>query len=239
MSVNKVNKSNGQLIALASGNRMWVGTHAAHLEAIANGTMPNNCIVAETDVSEFPTTEDIIEANALTNLGTAANATQQTINGAIDSKVGNVNNSLNSLELSVASLGTKDIELGDKINSIEDDIDALETVDASLQRQITTLNGLKLSYTTVYASGYRFYTTIEGRYCDWVAGDINQPVIPSGYIAVRYFVDTKESTNGTVVAFPVYNNTSSGVPNNVGIITDGQVTSVLLRLGAVCVKLDK
>lgn len=49
MSVNKVNKSNGQLIALASGNRMWVGTHAAHLEAIANGTMPNNCIVAETD----------------------------------------------------------------------------------------------------------------------------------------------------------------------------------------------
>lgn len=61
MSVNKVNKSNGQLIALASGNRMWVGTHAAHLEAIANGTMPNNCIVAETDGFESSNVIKIVD----------------------------------------------------------------------------------------------------------------------------------------------------------------------------------
>lgn len=49
MSVNKVNKDTGELVTLASGQRMWVGTKAAHTAAIAAGTMPNNCMVCITD----------------------------------------------------------------------------------------------------------------------------------------------------------------------------------------------
>ena len=49
MSVNKVNKMTGELVTLASGTRMWIGTKAAHDLAIQRGIMPNNCMVCITD----------------------------------------------------------------------------------------------------------------------------------------------------------------------------------------------
>lgn len=49
MSVNKVNKTTGELITLANGTRMWIGTQSAHDAAVAAGTMPNNCMVCITD----------------------------------------------------------------------------------------------------------------------------------------------------------------------------------------------
>lgn len=49
MSVNKYNKDTGELVTLASGTRIWIGTKAAHAKAIANGTMPNNCMICVID----------------------------------------------------------------------------------------------------------------------------------------------------------------------------------------------
>lgn len=44
--------NNGQLVTLASGQRMWIGTSAAHEAAIQAGTMPNNCTVAIIDEAQ-------------------------------------------------------------------------------------------------------------------------------------------------------------------------------------------
>lgn len=49
MSVNKRDVTTGELITLASGTRMWVGTKNAHDLAVQQGTMPNNCMVCITD----------------------------------------------------------------------------------------------------------------------------------------------------------------------------------------------
>lgn len=49
MSVNRVNESTGELVTLSSGVRCWIGTKAAHTLAIANHTMPANCLVCITD----------------------------------------------------------------------------------------------------------------------------------------------------------------------------------------------
>ena len=49
MSVNKYDSTQGELVTLASGTRMWVGTQSAHDIAVANGTMPNNVMVCITD----------------------------------------------------------------------------------------------------------------------------------------------------------------------------------------------
>lgn len=49
MSVNKVNKTTGELVTLANGTRMWIGTQSAHDAAVQAGTMPNNCMVCITD----------------------------------------------------------------------------------------------------------------------------------------------------------------------------------------------
>lgn len=49
MSVNYVDKTTGELVTLASGTRMWVGTQSAHDLAVQQGTMPNNCMVCITN----------------------------------------------------------------------------------------------------------------------------------------------------------------------------------------------
>lgn len=49
MSVNKVDKTTGELVTLANGTRMWIGTQSAHNLAVQQGTMPNNCMVCITD----------------------------------------------------------------------------------------------------------------------------------------------------------------------------------------------
>ena len=49
MSTNAVNKTTGELITLANGTRMWIGTKTAHDLAVQQGTMPNNCMVCITD----------------------------------------------------------------------------------------------------------------------------------------------------------------------------------------------
>lgn len=49
MSTNLVNKTTGELVTLANGTRMWIGTQSAHDLAVQQGTMPNNCMVCITD----------------------------------------------------------------------------------------------------------------------------------------------------------------------------------------------
>lgn len=49
MSTNLVNKDTGELVTLANGTRMWIGTKTAHDLAVQQGTMPNNCMVCITD----------------------------------------------------------------------------------------------------------------------------------------------------------------------------------------------
>lgn len=49
MSTNFVNKDTGELVTLANGTRMWIGTQSAHDLAVQQGTMPNNCMVCITD----------------------------------------------------------------------------------------------------------------------------------------------------------------------------------------------
>ena len=52
MSVNRYDSTTGQLVTLAGGQRLWVGTKSAHDAAVSAGTMPNNCLVAITDDEE-------------------------------------------------------------------------------------------------------------------------------------------------------------------------------------------
>lgn len=89
---------------------------------------------------------------------------------------------------------------------------------------------------TVHADTWRDYTTVENRHADWVQGNITSPTIPSGYIALRYFAEVSEVQNGHVDCYPTYTG-FNGIPNCVGINTDGQVTTCKLRLGAICIKL--
>lgn len=49
MSVNKINKTTGELVTIANGTRMWIGTKTAHDLAVQQGTMPNNCMVSIID----------------------------------------------------------------------------------------------------------------------------------------------------------------------------------------------
>ena len=55
MSVNYRNSTTGELVTLANGSRMWIGTKAAHDAAVTNGKVPNNCMVCITD--DYPTDE--------------------------------------------------------------------------------------------------------------------------------------------------------------------------------------
>lgn len=89
---------------------------------------------------------------------------------------------------------------------------------------------------TVHANTWRDYTTVENRYTDWVQVSITSPTIPSGYIALRYFAEVSEVQNGHVDCYPTCTG-FDGIPNGVGINTDGQVTTCKLRLGAICIKL--
>lgn len=70
MSVNKRDSTTGELVTLASGTRMWIGTKSAHDLAVQQGTMPNNCMVCITDDYEdspqikYKDVEVTLEANA-------------------------------------------------------------------------------------------------------------------------------------------------------------------------------
>lgn len=63
MSVNKVNKDTGELVTLANGTRMWIGTKSAHDLAVQQGTMPNNCMVCITDDYQTENTDWIDGTN--------------------------------------------------------------------------------------------------------------------------------------------------------------------------------
>lgn len=70
MSVNKYDSASGELVTLASGTRVWLGTKAAHEKAVSDGTMPNNCMVGlvddyeDTEVQEFTIESDSFESMA-------------------------------------------------------------------------------------------------------------------------------------------------------------------------------
>ena len=72
MSVNKVDKTTGELVTLANGTRMWIGTKSLHDSAVQQGTMPDNCMVCITD--DFPSTE--VKVTTVTKNGVTAYITR-------------------------------------------------------------------------------------------------------------------------------------------------------------------
>lgn len=67
MSVNKVDKTTGELVTLANGTRMWIGTKSAHDAAVQAGTMPNNCMVCITDDANDFTSGSCTPTSYVTN----------------------------------------------------------------------------------------------------------------------------------------------------------------------------
>ena len=49
MSTNLIDKATGELITLASGTRVWIGSKSSHDIAESQGKLPNNCLIAITD----------------------------------------------------------------------------------------------------------------------------------------------------------------------------------------------
>lgn len=68
MSINKYNSETGELVALAGGQQIWIGTQAAHDQAIAAGTMPNNCLVSILDNAEDAQASQVIYDNTTSGL---------------------------------------------------------------------------------------------------------------------------------------------------------------------------
>ena len=70
MSLNKYDPNTGTLTTLANGQRIWLGTKAAHDAAVAAGTLPTNCLIAITDDGDLGGVVDFIEEdnmNAVTS----------------------------------------------------------------------------------------------------------------------------------------------------------------------------
>lgn len=93
MSVNYVDKTTGELVTLASGTRMWVGTQSAHDLAVQQGTMPNNCMVCITDDyyigrEQFSGTIGSISGISITQLKSVTLAKGKTICGTMTCNLG-------------------------------------------------------------------------------------------------------------------------------------------------------
>ena len=93
MSVNKRDSTTGELVTLASGTRMWVGTKSAHDIAVANGTMPNNVMVCITDDyaesrTQFSGTIGSISGTLVTTLKTISLPAAKTIVGTMTINLG-------------------------------------------------------------------------------------------------------------------------------------------------------
>lgn len=61
MSLNKYDPLTGTLTTLANGQRIWLGTKAAHDAAEAAGTLPTNCLIAITDDGDVSGVVDAVE----------------------------------------------------------------------------------------------------------------------------------------------------------------------------------
>lgn len=61
MSLNKYDAATGTLTTLANGQRIWLGTKAAHDAAEAAGTLPTNCLIAITDDGDNSGIVDVIQ----------------------------------------------------------------------------------------------------------------------------------------------------------------------------------
>ena len=61
MSLNKYDPLTGTLTTLANGQRIWLGTKAAHDAAEAAGTLPTNCLIAITDDGDISGVVDEVE----------------------------------------------------------------------------------------------------------------------------------------------------------------------------------
>lgn len=61
MSLNKYDATTGTLTTLANGQRIWLGTKAAHDAAAAAGTLPTNCLIAITDDGDNSGIVDVIQ----------------------------------------------------------------------------------------------------------------------------------------------------------------------------------
>ena len=61
MSLNKYDASTGTLTTLANGQRIWLGTKAAHDAAEAAGTLPNNCLIAITDDGDVTGVANVVQ----------------------------------------------------------------------------------------------------------------------------------------------------------------------------------
>ena len=93
MSINAYNGSTGTTTVLANGQRLWLGTQAAHDAAVARGDMVNNCLVAITD--DYPSDSHYVDkdiSNDVTvNTGTLATALLSRDNNVYELKL-RVNN---------------------------------------------------------------------------------------------------------------------------------------------------
>lgn len=70
MSLNKYDAATGTLTTLANGQRIWLGTKAAHDAAEAAGTLPTNCLIAITDDGDIGGVVDFVaedNMNAVTS----------------------------------------------------------------------------------------------------------------------------------------------------------------------------
>lgn len=59
MSINRYDSITGELVTLASGQRIWVGTKIAHDSAVTNNKIPNNCLVCITDDYNYQDIQDL------------------------------------------------------------------------------------------------------------------------------------------------------------------------------------
>ena len=99
MSVSKYNKTTGELVTLASGVRMWVGTKTAHDLAVQQGTMPNNVMVCITDDyaesrTQFSGSIGSISSTSITTLKSISLPVGKTIIGTMTVNLGSTNSTV-------------------------------------------------------------------------------------------------------------------------------------------------
>ncbi len=96
MSLNKYDPLTGTLTTLANGQRIWLGTKAAHDAAAAAGTLPTNCLIAITDDGDITGVVDAVENG---------NMNPVTSNAVYDSVANIVNNLANKQNKSITLSG--------------------------------------------------------------------------------------------------------------------------------------
>lgn len=136
MSVNKRDSTTGELVTLASGTRMWVGTKSAHDIAVANGTMPNNVMVCITDdgargIGQFNTitgSKNFVGASGWAEVTTITQPAQSVIHLAF----GTWNTGYQATSLSIKQ---KDVDAPYPVFQVANNVSSGQTPDQALGPQ--------------------------------------------------------------------------------------------------------